>query len=833
VPALLTVPNVRPVELFRLMLPLVLLRLTVPVSVLPALFKVIAPALPVKLAIPALAACVMTVLATCEIPKPFKFKLPLPTVTFPNDRANEFVRLTLLALLLDKVTAPVNALPVLVRVIALEPAEKLEVPDTVNTSDCVSAPVLLMVKLPTASLIARLNAPVLTRAISPLPVLTAVKLLKVLAPFKVWPPAELVVNAPLTAPAPVSEIAPVDVNDTALPVTVFVRLNAPVLVVVTVPALLTVPKVRLVELFRLILLLLPVLARLTVPVKLLPELFKVIAPAFPFKVAAPALAAWVIAVLVICEIPKPFKFNVPLPTVTFPNDNANEFVKLTLLTSLLDKVTAPVNALPALVKVMALEPAEKLEVPDTVNTPDCVNAPVLLMVKLPTASLIARLNAPVLTKAISPLPVLTAVKLLNVLAPFKVWPPAELVVNTPLTSPAPVSEIAPVEVKETALPVTVFVRLNVPVLVVVTVPALLTVPSVKSVELFRPMLPLVLLRLTVPVSALLALFKVIAPALPVKVAAPALAACKIAVLATCVMPMPLMFNTPEPTFTLPNDNEPLLKRLTSFAPLFDRATLPVKLLPELFKVITPALPLKLAAPALAAWVTAVPAACVMPNPFTFNAPLPTVTFPNDKAIEFIKLTSLAPLLDKVTLPVNALPLFVRVIALAPAVKLELPDTVNTPDWVNAPVLLMVKLPTASLIARLNAPVLISAISPLPVLIAVKLLKVLAPFKVWPPTELVVNAPLIAPAPLSVIAPVEVKDTALPVIVFVRLNAPVFVVVTVPALLTVPNVRPVELFRLMLPLVLLRLTVPVSVLPALFKVIAPALPVKLAAPALAA
>jgi hypothetical protein len=78
-------------------------------------------------------------------------------------------------------------------------------------------------------------------------------------------------------------------------------------------------------------------------------------------------------------------------------------------------------------------------------------------------------------------------------------------------------------------------------------------------------------------------------------------------------------------------------------------------------------------------VIAEPFVWVMPKPFNVNAPLPTVTFPKDNANELTKFTSFAPLFDKVTLPVNALPLFARVIALAPAVKLELPDTVNTPD----------------------------------------------------------------------------------------------------------------------------------------------------------
>jgi len=70
--------------------------------------------------------------------------------------------------------------------------------------------------------------------------------------------------------------------------------------------------------------------------------------------------------------------------------------------------------------------------------------------------------------------------------------------------------------------------------------------------------------------------------------------------AAWVIPIPLMVKVLLPTEILPSDKAPLLKRLTALAPELLRATVPVKLLPVFAKVNTPALPVKLAAPAEAA-----------------------------------------------------------------------------------------------------------------------------------------------------------------------------------------------------------------------------------------
>ena len=59
-------------------------------------------------------------------------------------------------------------------------------------------------------------------------------------------------------------------------------------------------------------------------------------------------------------------------------------------------------------------------------------------------------------------------------------------------------------------------------------------------------------------------------------------------------------------------------------------------------------------------------------------PAPTEILPKLKAEPLVRETLLLPLLERVTTPVKAL-FCVKVIPLAPAVKLEVPGTVKTPD----------------------------------------------------------------------------------------------------------------------------------------------------------
>src|SRR5580704_15793668 len=107
--------------------------------------------------------------------------------------------------------------------------------------------------------------------------------------------------------------------------------------------------------------------------------------------------------------------------------------------------------------------------------------------------------------------------------------------------------------------------------------------------------------------------------------------------------MPLIVRVPEPTPTLPKVIAPLLKRDTLLAPLLERTTWPVRLLVALAKVNTPALPVKVAVPALAACVIAVDAAWVMPIPLMVRAPVPTLTLPKVRAPLLGRDTALAPL----------------------------------------------------------------------------------------------------------------------------------------------------------------------------------------------
>jgi len=64
-------------------------------------------------------------------------------------------------------------------------------------------------------------------------------------------------------------------------------------------------------------------------------------------------------------------------------------------------------------------------------------------------------------------------------------------------------------------------------------------------------------------------------------------------------------------------------------------------------------------------------------------PLPTLILPKLKAEPLVRETLLIPLLERVTAPVKAL-FCVKVMGLAPAVKLEVPGMVKAPVWVIAP-----------------------------------------------------------------------------------------------------------------------------------------------------
>lgn len=154
------------------------------------------------------------------------------------------------------------------------------------------------------------------------------------------------------------------------------------------------------------------------------------------------------------------------------------------------------------------------------------------------------------------------------------------------------------------------------------------------------------------------------------------------------------------------------------------------------------------------------AVCVIPLPLALRLPL-TLLAPSAKAILLAMLALLLlPVVVRETAPVKALPLpFVaRSIALAPALKLDVPETVIAPVWEIAPELAMFKLPTTcEMPAMLKAPLFVSEILPLLVLVAFRLEIVLALFNVVPPTEATVSKP-----PLIVLVPVSATVPAVPV-----------------------------------------------------------------------
>jgi len=126
-----------------------------------------------------------------------------------------------------------------------------------------------------------------------------------------------------------------------------------------------------------------------------------------------------------------------------------------------------------------------------------------------------------------------------------------------------------------------------------------------------------------------------------------------------------------PTVDVANAVAILLVRETLLAPLLESVIAPVKTL-ALFNVIALAPALKLDVPG------------TVKTPVWVIAPLdeivrllPTEDAANTVAILLVKETLLAPLLESVIAPVNTLALF-KVIALAPALKFEVPGTVKTP-----------------------------------------------------------------------------------------------------------------------------------------------------------
>lgn len=131
---------------------------------------------------------------------------------------------------------------------------------------------------------------------------------------------------------------------------------------------------------------------------------------------------------------------------------------------------------------------------------------------------------------------------------------------------------------------------------------------------------------------------------------------------------------------------------------------------------------------------------------------------NTNPAPLVILTSLAPLLLRLMTPLNKLLLCVKVIGLAPALKLELPNIVNAPVCVIAPVATAVKLLPILDSAKTKSIVFVILTSLLPVLLKVtgpeRALSSVSVIGKLPVTKLALPGIVIAPA--CVIGPPAVK-----------------------------------------------------------------------------
>lgn len=272
-----------------------------------------------------------------------------------------------------------------------------------------------------------------------------------------------------------------------------------------------------------------------------------------------------------------------------------------------------------------------------------------------------------------------------------------------------------------------------------------------------------LLKVTAPVNTF-ARVKVMGLAPALKLDAPGTVITPICVIGPVAVTVKL-----RPTVEVCSIKPMVLLILTSLAPVLLTFTSPVNTL-FCVKVIGFAPALKSEFPS----TVNAPVCVIAPTAVTVKL-LPTLEVPNTKALLLVRLTSLAPLLLKVTAPVNKL-FCVNVIALAPTLKLDVPPTVNIPFWVKGPVAVTVKfLPTvevaktkAMLLLRLTslAPLLFTDTAPVNALARFKViglapaLKVAVPGTVWIPT--------------SVIGPFAVRERLPPLV-------KVAVCITIPAL----------------------------------------------------
>ena len=173
-----------------------------------------------------------------------------------------------------------------------------------------------------------------------------------------------------------------------------------------------------------------------------------------------------------------------------------------------------------------------------------------------------------------------------------------------------------------------------------------------------------MLRLTEPIKSLPTLVSVITPAPALKITVPAEEAWVIAPL--CVMPTAVTVKEPLPKVDVPKSIELVFVIATLLAPELFKLTEPLKLLPALARVITPAPALNEEVPALV-----IAPLCVIPTAVTVKEPLPKVDVPKSIAFESMMATLFVPELFKLTEPVKSLD-WVRVITPVPALKVAVP-----------------------------------------------------------------------------------------------------------------------------------------------------------------
>ena len=286
-------------------------------------------------------------------------------------------------------------------------------------------------------------------------------------------------------------------------------------------------------------------------------------------------------------------------------------------------------------------------------------------------------------------------------------------------------------------------------------PAMMMLLASTSVALLAPLL----VTVTAPVKSLPALLSDTAPALPVRVTAPAVGPCVIAPL--WEMPTPLRLSVPVPTVTPPRLRMELLVIDTLFTPVLLTVTAPVKLLVAFVRVTGPLPPLIVTAPALAAWL--IGPVCVRFTAVRFSVPVPSVMPPMTRPFLSVSATLLLPLLVTVTAPVKSFNALVSVTAAALPVIVTAPAAAAwtmAPVWVR-PRALRPSVPVPRVrVPRVRLLLLVSATLLLPLFVTetapVKLFPALVS-ATGPALPVMVTAPALA---AWVIAPVCVRFTAL-------------------------------------------------------------------------